>query len=74
MKDFICANCMKSFKSIQDGNNDEFQMMNCSHCESILYWKFNMNTNVAKLFEDYSKLNQFSILFDIEEAFKDKRY
>jgi hypothetical protein len=43
----------------------KFQMLKCPKCDHILYWAESTKTNVAKLFEDYSKLRQYEILIDL---------
>ena len=68
MRSFICANCMKDFRhsviEYDDGGFEynRFQLFTCPHCEHFLYWAERTKTNVAKLFEDYSKATQATIL------------
>lgn len=68
MKRVKCSICNGEFLTSQDSRPDEFQMVNCLHCGSILFWKAQDGT-IAKTIEQYNTLRQFEIYFTISEAF-----
>lgn len=69
MKQIRCSVCKNNFLTTYDVSyNHQYQMVNCLHCDSMLFIQFMWQNDVAKPYEDYSKLEQYGIFFSMDDA------